>query len=288
MFGRVFLLSAVLLSFATGSFAQYGSFPVSVKVNGVNRNCQVYVPQNIEKNRPLLIALHGRWGNGVEMAACSHFEIQADTARFIVTYPDGLVRPELGGGNNTGWDANGATDDDVEFFKKIINYMSRHYGIDRKRVYLCGFSLGGMMTYHCINVASDIFAAFASASGYCINEYKPVYACKRRVPIMHIHGKSDGFVAYNDSLQKFVNSWVNAIGANSEPVVEEKAGVYTRRHYLPLDGGYEFDFYSLDGYGHEYKNTGNFNESDFIWNFLRRYTLDTPACHYPTICSNKH
>ncbi len=272
---RIFQLLVVLLLMATKSLAQYGGFPVSLEVNGVKRNCPVYVPQNLEKNRPLLIALHGRWGNGMAMVDCSHFEVQADTARFIVACPDGLVRPELGGGTNTGWDANGMTDDDVEFFKKIIDYMSQHYDIDRKRVYLCGFSLGGMMTYHCINVASDIFAAFASASGYPLNEYTPVYTCKRRVPIMHLHGKNDGFVVYNN-LQPIIDNWVKAIGANPVPEITEKAGVYTRRHYLPMDGGYEFDYYSLDGYAHEYKNTANFNESDVIWNFLRRYTLDTP------------
>ena len=272
---RILQLLIVMLLMATKSFAQYGGFPINIDVNGVKRNCPVYVPQNIEKNCPLLIALHGRWGDGMAMANCTHFEVQADTARFIVACPDGLVRPELGGGNNTGWDANGMTDDDVEFFKKIIDYMSEHYDIDRKRVYLCGFSLGGMMTYHCINVASDIFAAFASASGYRLNEYKPVYTCKRRVPILHIHGKDDGFVVYNN-LQPLINNWVKAIGANPEPEVTEKKGVYTRRHYKPLEGGYEFDFYSLDGYGHEYKNTENFNESDVIWNFLRRYSLDTP------------
>ena len=272
---RILQLLVLLLMMATKSFAQYGGFSISLEVNGMTRNCPVYVPQNIEKNRPLLIALHGRWGNGMDMANCTHFEIQADTARFIVACPDGLVRSELGGGTNTGWDANGETDDDLDFFKKIIGYMSEHYDIDRKRVYLCGFSLGGMMTYHCINEASDIFAAFASASGYRLNEYKPVYTSKRRVPIMHIHGKNDGFVVYNN-LQPLVNNWVKAIGANPVPVIEEKTGVYTRCHYLPLEGGYEFDFYSLDGYGHEYKNTENFNESDVIWNFLRRYTLDTP------------
>lgn len=273
---KILRLLIVLLFVATKSFAQYGGFPINIDVNGVKRNCPVYVPQNIEKNRPLLIALHGRWGDGMAMANCTHFEVQADTARFIVACPDGQVRSELGGGNNTGWDANGMTDDDVEFFKKIIDYMSQHYDIDRKRVYLCGFSLGGMMTYHCINVASDIFAAFASASGYRLNEYKPVYTCKRRVPIMHLHGKDDGFVVYNN-LQPLINNWVKVIGANPEPEVTEKPGVYTRRHYKPLEGGYEFDFYSLDGYGHEYKNTENFNESDVIWNFLRRYSLDTPA-----------
>lgn len=272
---RIIQLFVLLLMMATKSFAQYGGFPISLKVAGVDRKCLAYVPQNIEKKKPLLIALHGRWGNGKEMVNCSHFETLADTARFIVACPDGLPRPELGD-NSTGWDANGVTDDDVEFFKKIIDYMSQHYDIDRKRVYLCGFSLGGMMTYHCINAASDIFAAFASASGYRLNEYKPVYTSKRRVPIMHIHGKNDGFVVYNN-LQPLIDNWVKAIGANPVPEVTEKEDVYTRRHYLPLKGGYEFDFYSLDGYGHEFRNSENFNESNVIWNFLRRYTLDTPA-----------
>lgn len=69
---------------------------------------------------------------------------------------------------------------------------------------------------------------------------------------------------------------MQAIGANPVPEVTEKQGVYTRRHYQPMAGGYEFDYYSLDGYGHEYKNTDKFNESNVIWNFLSRYTLDTP------------
>ena len=261
---------------ADGASARYGGFPISLQVNGTDRTCPVYVPQDIEKGRPLLIALHGRWGNGLSMAQCTHFETQADTARFIVACPDGLVRPELGGGGNTGWDANGMTDDDVDFFKAIIDWMSDRYAIDRKRVYLCGFSLGGMMTYHCINVASDVFAAFASASGYRLNEYRPVYTSRRRVPIMHIHGKNDGFVTYGN-LQPLIDNWVKAIGANPQPVVEEREGVYTRRHYLPLQGGYEFDYYSLDNWGHEYKNTDTFSESDVIWRFLSRYTLDTPA-----------
>lgn len=61
---RIFQLLVLLLLMATKSFAQYGGFPISFEVNGVKRNCPVYVPQNIEKNKPLLITLHGRWGNG--------------------------------------------------------------------------------------------------------------------------------------------------------------------------------------------------------------------------------
>lgn len=272
---NLFLLFAMSLLLPNIANAADGmGFPITLNVNGVERTCPIYVPNNLEANRPLLIALHGRWGDGMAMVDCSHFEILADTARFIVACPNGLVRPELGGGNNTGWDANGDTDDDVAFFKAIIDYMSEHYQIDRKRVYLCGFSLGGMMTYHCVNVASDVFAAFASISGYRLNEYKPVFTAKRRVPIMHIHGKADGFVAYQN-LQPLVDKWVEANGANPVPEITEKSGVYTRRYYAALPGGFEYDFYSLDGIGHEYKNTEQFNTSDVIWNFVRRYSLDS-------------
>ncbi len=276
---RALQLLVVLLFAAECSTAMGKGNEITLKVNGIKRTCVIYIPQNFAKDRPLVIALHGRWGSGSKMAEATQFADIADTARFAVAYPDGLVRPELGGGNNTGWDANGATDDDVKFFKKIICYMARYYGIDRNRVYLCGFSLGGMMTYHCINVVSNLFAAFASVCGYRLNEYRPSFSCARRVPILHIHGKDDGFVKY-ENLQPLVDKWVEAVSANPVPVLSEKIGVFTRRHYLPLKGGYEYDFYSLDHYGHEYRNTLDFNVSSIVWNFFCRYTLHAPLVYW--------
>ena len=261
----ILLLATPLLSRAASSYVN------TYNVNGINRSAVIYAPDNIEKGRPLLISLHGRWGSGKDQQKCANFESIADTAKFVVVYPDGLPQPVIGG--NTGWDANGDTDNDIAFFKAVIDSMAEKYGINRKRVYICGFSLGGMMTYHCANAASDIFAAFASCSGYPLNEYKKVYTSKRPIPFMHIHGKADGFVTYGN-LQPVIDNWIMRGGCNPIPEVEEKTGVYTKRYYAGTKGGFDFLYYSLDGIGHEYRNSDYFNTSREICNFVSRYSLD--------------
>ncbi len=244
---------------------------LSMKVNGVNRSTLIYVPSNVGTNRPLLLSLHGRWGSGNDMKNTARFEAIADTAHFIVAYPDGLPQPVLGG--NTGWDAGGSTDNDIAFFKAIRDSMSAKYGIDKKRVYITGFSLGGMETYHAANVAADDFAAFASCSGYPLNEYHRYYTGLRPVPFLHIHGKADDFVKY-DSVAIVVDNWVARNGCNPVPAVTTKTGVYTRSDYAADNGGFNYLYYALDGVGHEYKITDAFNTSNEMWKFVSRFRLD--------------
>ena len=205
------------------------------------------------------------------MKNTARFEAIADTAHFIVAYPDGLPQAVLGG--NTGWDAGGSTDNDIAFFKAIRDSMSTKYGIDKKRVYLTGFSLGGMETYHAANVAADDFAAFASCSGYPLNEYHRYYTGVRPVPFLHIHGKADDFVKY-DSVSIVVDNWVARNGCNPVPAVTTKTGVYTRSYYSADNSGFDYLYYALDGVGHEYKITDTFNTSNEMWKFVSRFRLD--------------
>ncbi len=249
---------------------------MTINVSGSNRTMVVHVPANIEENCPLMISLHGRWGNGAAQQQCAKFEPMADTARFIVVYPDGLPQAILGGGANTGWDVSGATDDDISFFKAIINTMYDRYKINKSRVYLSGFSIGGMETYHAANVAAKTFAAFASVSGYPLNEYHRCYTGARPVPFMHIHGKFDGFVKV-DSVPIVVDNWVMRNGCNPVPVVTNKSGVYTKSVYSAANNGFQYIYYALDGRGHEYTISSAFNPSNEIWNFVKQYTLNE-AC----------
>ncbi|WP_243348394.1 alpha/beta hydrolase family esterase [Parabacteroides sp. FAFU027] len=276
---KVFLIKMVLMSvmclnilftYATNSVFD-GT--MSINVSGNNRTMVVHVPANIEENSPLMISLHGRWGNGAAQQQCARFESIADTARFIVVYPDGLPQAILGGGGNTGWDVSGATDDDITFFRAIINTMYDRYKINKSRVYLSGFSIGGMETYHAANVAAKTFAAFASVSGYPLNEYHRYYIGARPVPFMHIHGKYDGFVKV-DSVPIVVDNWVIRNGCNPVPVVTDKLGVYTKSVYSAANSSFQYIYYALDGRGHEYTITDTFNPSKEIWNFVKRYTLN--------------
>ena len=82
-------------------------------------------------------------------------EAVCDTAKFVVVFPNGIDKS---------WDTSGNRD--INFVKAIIEKMVTQYKIDRNRVYLGGFSMGGMFTYHAMNKIPDLIAAFVPVSGY--------------------------------------------------------------------------------------------------------------------------
>ena len=82
-------------------------------------------------------------------------EAVADSAKFLIVFPEGI---------NLRWDISGNSD--INFILALIDKMAAEYDIDRNRVYLSGFSMGGMFTYHAMNRIADKIAAFAPISGY--------------------------------------------------------------------------------------------------------------------------
>lgn len=43
--------------------------------------------------------------------------------------------------------------------------MQKKYKVDKNRIYISGFSMGGMMTYHCMTKLGTVVAAFGPVSG---------------------------------------------------------------------------------------------------------------------------
>ena len=120
------------------------------------REIHVYAPSNLKENSPLLISCHGMDQDPNYQQSNTHWEAVADTAGFVVVYPRG------GTGLNT-WDIQG--DKDTKWMTEIIAQMEKDYKINTKRVYLSGFSMGGMFTYHSMSKIADKIAAFAPTSG---------------------------------------------------------------------------------------------------------------------------
>lgn len=249
---------------------------VEISVNGKTRSYRLYVPRNCKSGAPLVIAMHGASGSSNDQAP--HFNNIADTAKFIVAYPQGeLVNFPVFGGTVTGWNATGEDNADAAFLKAIINELAQNYEIDRRRVYCCGFSNGGMNTYAMANACSDVFAAFASISGFPLNEFHLRHTGKRPVPFLHIHGKNDDFVRYS-LMPTIVDEMVARMGANPVPVKTSVSGKYDKSVFEATDGSFPYIYYEIDGMGHNdfTTNTEDGNSSLTMWRFFRRYTLDTP------------
>ena len=175
----------------------------NITVNGQQRSYNVYAPKNLGENRPLLIFCHG-YNQDANWIQNSEFknenvsmEAVCDTAKFVVVFPNGIDRA---------WDIGG--DRDINFIKAIIEKMATQHKIDRNRIYMGGFSMGGMLTYNAINKMADIIAAFVSCSGPSVVTPN---SKTRPVPILHIQGTADNF----GGVQPALNPWIKHNGCST-------------------------------------------------------------------------
>lgn len=215
LFLRTFM---VMILFITGSNGIYAGVEIngedSITVDGKTRKYWLYVPATLEgqENVPVVFSLHGRGGNDTPDSEKPLFTSLAKEKKFIVVYPQGrdAVKDKAdypgddwkeGFGYTTGWEATGKENADTKFIKALVDKIQDDYktknasnsyiSVDPKKFYLCGFSMGGMMTYACAKVLNGTFAAYGSCSGYPLNEFHMNLATEKPIPFIHMHGNHD-------------------------------------------------------------------------------------------------
>ena len=220
LFLRTFM---VMILFITGSNGIYAGVGINeertIRVDGKVRRYWLYVPATLEgqENVPVVFSLHGRFGNDNPNSEKPLFTSLAKEQNFIVVYPQGRDAGSdqdkadypgddwtEGFGGTTGWEATGKENADTKFIKALVDQIQDDYktrnasnsniSVDPKRFYLCGFSMGGMMTYACAKVLNGTFAAYGSCSGYPLNEFHMNLATENPIPFIHLHGNQDNIL----------------------------------------------------------------------------------------------
>lgn len=235
----------------------------NITVDNTQRNYIVYAPANLGDNRPLLISCHGMNQDAAYQKGQLQIESVADTAKFVTVFPNGIDK---------GWDISGNRD--INFVKALIDEMVTRYNIDRKRVYLSGFSMGGMFTYHAMNKIPDLIAAFAPISGYPMGG-TTANSNVRPLPIIHTHGTGDDVVNFG-GVQGALNAWINHNGCPTTAEVTQRyrgTNHITRRVWGPGNNGVEVVLMELKDKGHWVSNDV-VKTGEEIWNFCKRYSLD--------------
>ena len=237
----------------------------NITVDGTSRSYNVYSPKNLGENRPLLIFCHGynqdaNWMQNSEFKnETVSMESVCDTAKFVVVFPNGIDRA---------WDTGGNRD--INFIKAIIEKMVTLYKIDRNRIYLGGFSMGGMLTYNAINKMANIIAAFVSCSGPAVVTPN---ASTRPVPILHIQGTADNW----GGVQPALNPWIKHNGCpTTDKVVSNYNGFSGAKMHTwgPGNDGVEVKLLELKDKGHWICKEPQVYTGKEIWNFCKRYSLN--------------
>lgn len=104
----------VTISFAANKTFTKVDAAQTIMVNGLERQYWLYVPEGCPENAPMVVAMHGTTGKMTDKSP--RFHDIADKEKFVVVYPQGLLRNfPVFGGDVTGWAATGEYSEDVDF-----------------------------------------------------------------------------------------------------------------------------------------------------------------------------
>ena len=190
-----------------------------ITVDGKTRRYWLYVPASVagKTDVPVVFSLHGRYNNdNPNEGGKPVFTSLANKEGFIVVYPQGRNGGSKqdkadypgnwynGFGDSYGWEATGKENADTKFIKALVDTIKSDYktqtaannniSVNPKMFYLCGFSMGGMMTYACAKVLNGTFAAYGSCGGFPLNEFHMNLATENPIPFIHLHSKDDAVV----------------------------------------------------------------------------------------------
>lgn len=199
-----------------------GQSTQSISSGGANRTFHLYRPQGLGEAVPVVVMLHGGFGNGAQAERSYHWDAEADDGHFLVAYPDGL---------NRAWNAGTCcgepghlNTDDVGFISAMVGAIEREIPVDRARIYVTGMSNGAMMALR-LGCQSDTFAAIAPVAGTLLTDC----SAARPASVLQIHGTADDRVPYDGGPGK-------AFAINGSPRVDGPSVESVNSTWRAIDG----------------------------------------------------
>lgn len=259
-----------------------------ITVDGKTRKYWLYVPASLEgkENVPVVFSLHGRGNNdNPNQGGKPIFTSLAKEKNFIVVYPQGRdggsEKADWNNGfvNTTGWEATGKENADTEFIKELVKKIQTDYetqtasnnniSVDPTKFYLCGFSMGGMMTYACAKVLNGTFAAYGSCGGFPLNEFHMSLATENPIPFIHLHGNKDQTLDINllhtiiENLLFRNGCKLSAKQNNDDGWTTTKENGITRNDFKGVNG-VPVTTVTFDGLGHSVHQSA----PAYLWDFF--------------------
>lgn len=296
----VLVLFSVILLLRPFSFLRSKEKTIAVK--GVTRRYRIHTPKNYSENAlyPLVIALHGFKDNPLQMEIYSGLSNKADQEGFVVVYPEGTnSQADQHLSWNSGYCCGIALRqdvDDVNFISSLIDEITKTYVVDAKRIYLVGFSNGGMLTYRLGAQLTRKITAIAVVAASIGGQYEDFPANSIPQPVqplsvLALHGQKDETVLYDGGLNKkgdgnfwpvsqSIDFWVKNNKCVGSPIEENiKNGIAVKKTYSNCENNTQVVLYTVPNSDHVWfgglveiaKNLlhQSFSATDTIWDFFK-------------------
>jgi polyhydroxybutyrate depolymerase len=261
---------------------------VSVAVTGQpDRSALIHLPTPRSAHMPLIVALHGAYGNGAFMEGYSRLSKLADREGFGVVYPDAAGprwRIEAG--------ADGA---DVQFIDALLDRVLSGGCFDAQRVSAVGVSNGAGMAARFACAGDDRLAGLVAVAG----DYGPLPTCQARRPlsVLEIHGTADAAAPYHGTAQDpggdvltWVASWVDRDACRPVAQRTQQAAHVLRLDWTRCRDGTSVEHLQLVGGAHAWPGADppdagpqlGVSASEEAWSFLRDRRLS------PSVTEHHH
>jgi polyhydroxybutyrate depolymerase len=278
-----------------------------IEWQGRQRYFIVHEPRRIDRPLPVVVMLHGFAGTAEWSLRYSGWAEKADAEGFLAVFPEGSrpdhSRPSNYDDNCPAWnDGSGRFTacwenvDDVGFLRATVEAIARRYPIDRRRVYIAGFSNGSSLAYRAALEAPGVFAAVGAMSSSGIRV--PLQPLEQPVSLIAMHGAQDpmspleggaipqfGKIDVRPPVVAAPYAWAQLLGltqwqrGEGDDYIIERAG--------PGPRGEEVRFYVLFGRGHLWPRSRTVRTSageihdqidaaDLMWDFFKSKSLPEP------------
>ena len=282
---------------------------MDVRIMGTRRSYLVHVPPDYtpQKPLPLVVVIHGAFDTASGMEKHSAFSELADREGFIVIYPNGMGIFGFFQHWNAGHCCGKAVNDDVDdvgFIAAAIDDVRLRLQIDPDRIYMVGFSNGGMLTYRFAAERGDILAGvapLAASIGGRPSEDTPFWRIPdpvKPIPTIVFHGLADDDILYEGgvsldrggtrsvlSVNESVDFWVQHNGCQPNDVTTELLNGHVHVHsWGACSNDADVVLYLIENWGHVWPGPyftttlgegdplKDFDASEIIWEFFQSHT----------------
>lgn len=281
------LVAIVCLLFPFFATAQTAGLSEHTIVSaGAERSYLLYVPAgHDDRALPLVFSFHGSGGVPQSQVETSGFDALADQHGFIAVFPAGAFTNTV---TARSWNANLEEGvDDVQFVRDMIEDVASMVEVDRKRIYVSGFSGGGRMSSRLACELSDVLAAAAPVAGL---QYPDDCKLKRPIPVLAFHALDDATNPYvlgegarpywRMGVETALDKWRQANGCSLANEDQAASASTTRFDWSACAQGAELQFYQHTGGGHTWPGSAqsgaiqDIDASALIQEFFSRHALD--------------